>query len=527
MICCVLLLLASFPGTIYTFTLVKTKPSTTRLVLPLSPSATPIRGFTSKSIDARISSKTVTRCVGVTTTETATDIVKADPVNSSTFIPPIKQQGYAILVLLFLVTALCALDRVAMSVAILPMGAEFEYTESTKGLISSVFSIGYMVGLIPSGLLGTFSSPKNTLSWGVLLWSLAQMATPFAAYTSVPILLCSRFFMGVAEAVAIPTVQTFIARWVPDAQRSLVLGLVLSGLQVGNVAAYVASPMVLDNFNWNGLFLIYGATGFLWLLLWVPIAKDNPTSGEECVAEGCSVEQMEESRMMQSLAIGTDSIHAMFSGMKEKMDSVPWGEICASKEIRAIAVAHAVQNFGLYINLAWLPNYFHTKFDLSVGDSALSAVLPWIGGAVVGSASGYIADKLLQKGVDKTLIRKCAQTFANVVPGIALIGLSVANDLTSDQAVTFFVASVSSAAACVAGFGSSVQDVCRNPKLASTLYSITSVPAVLFGSMGVYLTGVVLDATDQSWDLVFRGTAAVYFLGAAYYASQYEAKKLF
>ncbi len=465
--------------------------------------------------------------MGVTTTETATDIVKAEPVNSNTFIPPIKQQGYAILVLLFLVTALCALDRVAMSVAILPMGAEFEYTESTKGLISSVFSLGYMVGLIPSGLLGTFSSPKNTLSWGVLLWSLAQMATPFAAYTSVPILLCSRFFMGVAEAVAIPTVQTFIARWVPDAQRSLVLGLVLSGLQVGNVAAYVASPMVLDNFNWNGLFLIYGATGFLWLFLWVPIAKDNPTSGEECVAEGCSVEQMEESRMMQSFAIGTDSIQAMFAGMKEKMDSVPWGEICASKEIRAIAVAHAVQNFGLYINLAWLPNYFHTKFDLSVGDSALSAVLPWIGGAVVGSASGYIADNLLQRGVDKTLIRKCAQTFANVVPGIALIGLSVANDLTSDQAVAFFVAACASAAACVAGFGSSVQDVCRNPKLASTLYSITSVPAVLFGSMGVYLTGVVLDATDQSWELVFRGTAAVYFLGAAYYASQYEAKKLF
>jgi hypothetical protein len=39
--------------------------------------------------------------------------------------------------------------------------------------------------------------------------------------------------------------------------------------------------------------------------------------------------------------------------------------------------------------------------------------------------------------------------------------------------------------------------------------------------------GVILDSTSQDWDVVFRGTACVYFLGAAYYASNYEARKLF
>jgi hypothetical protein len=167
-------------------------------------------------------------------------------------IPPIERKGFLILILLFLVVALCALDRVAMSVAILPMGAEFQYSDATKGLISSIFSLGYMVGLVPSGLLGTFSSPKSILAYGVLLWSLAQIVTPFAAYASIPVLLFSRFCMGMAEAVAIPTVQTFIARWVPEYQRSIVLGLVLSGLQIGNVCAYLASPTLLDAFNWNG-----------------------------------------------------------------------------------------------------------------------------------------------------------------------------------------------------------------------------------------------------------------------------------
>ena len=126
--------------------------------------------------------------VAVAAGVTATD---NDATTATAAIPPIRRQGYAILVLLFLVTALCALDRVAMSVAILPMSAEFQYTDSTKGLISSVFSLGYMMGLIPSGLLGTFSSPTATLAWGVLLWSLAQISTPFTAHISIPVLLVS------------------------------------------------------------------------------------------------------------------------------------------------------------------------------------------------------------------------------------------------------------------------------------------------------------------------------------------------
>lgn len=446
-----------------------------------------------------------------------------------TTIPPLESKGYVILTLLFLVSALCALDRVAMSVAILPMGDEFQYNASTRGLISSVFSLGYMVGLIPAGLLGSFSSPKKILAYGVLLWSVSQMATPFAAYVSIPVLLCSRFFMGVAEAVAIPTVQTFVARWVPEDQRSVALGAVLSGLQVGNVCAYVASPAILSSFDWNGLFEIYGAVGFLWVALWLPLAQDNP-SGMNVSGDSSISSVVESPAALGSAKDKDDSIESTIAvaleDVKGVLASVPWKEILASKEIRAIIVAHAVQNFGLYINLAWLPSYFSQKYQLGVADSSLSSVLPWIVAAAVGSGSGYLADSMLQRGVDKTLIRKVAQTFALVVPAVTLLKLSTATDLTSTDAIGYFTVACASAASCVAGFGSSVQDVCKNPKLVSTLYGITSAPAVLFGSLGVYLTGVVLDNT-KSWDLVFEGTALVYFIGALFYASQYEAKKLF
>lgn len=44
---------------------------------------------------------------------------------------------YTIMGLCFLVAIVCALDRVAMSVAIVPMGNVYDYSETTKGLVSA------------------------------------------------------------------------------------------------------------------------------------------------------------------------------------------------------------------------------------------------------------------------------------------------------------------------------------------------------------------------------------------------------
>ncbi|GAB5036511.1 anion transporter chloroplastic-like [Nannochloropsis oceanica] len=63
-------------------------------------------------------------------------------------IPP---DAWRILALSFLCMIICSLDRVAMSVAILPMSLEFGYSETTKGAISSTFSLGYMASMLPAG----------------------------------------------------------------------------------------------------------------------------------------------------------------------------------------------------------------------------------------------------------------------------------------------------------------------------------------------------------------------------------------
>jgi MFS transporter, ACS family, solute carrier family 17 (sodium-dependent inorganic phosphate cotransporter), other len=59
------------------------------------------------------------------------------------------------------------------------------------------------------------------------------------------------------------------------------------------------------------------------------------------------------------------------------------------------------------------------------------------------------------------------------------------------------------------------------------LYSLTSLPGVIFGSVGVYMTGQILDATHQDWSYVFSLNSFVDILGATAFVALYNSTKEF
>ena len=268
------------------------------------------------------------------------------------------------------------------------------------------------------------------------------------------------------------------------------------------------SPALLSTYNWDGLFEIYGALGLLWLSFWIPFAKDYPTGFGPSSSSTSS-----------SLASTSKDVIAPIKS------DVPWGQIMKSKEIIAISMAHCVQNFGLYITLAWLPTYYKTHFGLSTKDSSLNSVAPWVLGALFSFLAGTIADNLIEAGWERTFVRKLFQTIALIIPALAMSFLAFYPALDVFQTETCFAVACSGASFNVAGFGASVQDVCKSSKLISIVYSVTSAPAVVCGSLGVYGTGMLLDIYHD-WSLVFTIIAGVYVFGAFFYNSFYTARKI-
>ena len=80
--------------------------------------------------------------------------------------------------------------------------------------------------------------------------------------------------MGAAEAVATPTVQTLVGKYVDQKEKSKVVALLTSGLQAGTILAYLCTPKLIETTGeWRSVFEIYGALGIVWIAAWLSLTK--------------------------------------------------------------------------------------------------------------------------------------------------------------------------------------------------------------------------------------------------------------
>jgi ACS family sodium-dependent inorganic phosphate cotransporter len=468
-----------------------------------------------------------------------------------------------ILILCWFVALLSALDRVAMSVAILPISTEFHLTDTAKGSISSVFSVGYGLGIIPAGLLVSAVSPRIIMASGVVLWSLATFGTPIAAnliqmvqygdvmtnedmstsvvciaQNTLPLLLI-RSVMGAAESVVLPTIQRILANWVPASKKSLSVATVYSGFQIGTVCAYLLSPTVMEGFGWRGLFYIYGVVGALWLIPWWIFAKDGPESSTmktiEGKAENASYLVVEQRLVDNNGEEAVGVFGSQVTTWEEAADvfkDAPWKAMLTSKATWGMTIAHAANNWGLYNNLSWAPTFYAEQYGLNVKESAFLSVLPSIAGAIFGLIAGYAADKVIEgftedENVEKrTLVRKTFQGMALLGPAACLLTLAYHIPESPVTAQFLLTGAVGLQAFNSAGYSSAPQEKAGD-QWSGLLYSITSLPGVVFGSVGVYVTGQILDATNQNWSGVFGLNAAVDVVGGLAFIALYNSRKEF
>jgi ACS family sodium-dependent inorganic phosphate cotransporter len=70
------------------------------------------------------------------------------------------------------------MDHVNMSISILPMSREFNWSPTTVGLVQSSFFWGYLLTQIAGGIWVDKVGGKRVLGLGVVLWSISTILTP-------------------------------------------------------------------------------------------------------------------------------------------------------------------------------------------------------------------------------------------------------------------------------------------------------------------------------------------------------------
>ncbi|WOL13305.1 hypothetical protein Cni_G22075 [Canna indica] len=395
---------------------------------------------------------------------------------------------WVIVLLCFFSFLLCNMDRVNMSIAILPMAQEFNWNSATMGLIQSSFFWGYLLTQIVGGIWADKIGGKLVLGFGVIWWSMATILTPIAAKIGLPFLLVMRAFMGIGEGVAMPAMNNILSKWIPVSERSRSLALVYSGMYLGSVTGLAFSPILIHKFGWPSVFYAFGSLGSVWFALWQSKAYSSPKEDPKLSADE------------KKLILGG-------SVSKEPVSSIPWKLILSKAPVWALIISHFCHNWGTFILLTWMPTYYNQVLKFNLTESSLLCVLPWLTMAVFANIGGWIADTLVSKGISITNVRKIMQSIGFLGPAFFLTQLSHVR--TPALAVLCMACSQGSDAFSQSGLYSNHQDI--GPRYAGVLLGLSNTAGVLAGVFGTAVTGFILQR--GSWDDVFKVSVVLYIIG--------------
>jgi MFS family permease len=115
------------------------------------------------------------------------------------------------------------------------------------GLVGSMFFLGYMLTQYPGGRLGDRYGHREMIV--VSLVTAAVLTVVSGLVTGLVAFVAARVLTGLGEGVFYSNDRTLIINHTPQAQRTLGLGVVITGLSIGLTLGIILTPLLID---WGG-----------------------------------------------------------------------------------------------------------------------------------------------------------------------------------------------------------------------------------------------------------------------------------
>jgi MFS family permease len=312
------------------------------------------------------------------------------------------------------------LDRANIGFAKQALETSVGISESTYALGAGLFFISYSLCGFPSNLILHKIGAKIWISFLMVGWGLASMATMFVQGSTSFYLL--RLLLGVLEAGFFPGAILYLTYWFPNRVRGQILGLFYLGVPLALIFGGPLSGFLLEMHplgglqNWQWMFLVEGfmavALGFtaFWFL-------DNKPANAKWIPAG------EKLALMEALA----------NEEKERRSTGPAKLLPMLRDPRVLefVLIYGLIQMSVYGAIFYLPAevsaLMHKPAGLEVG---LVTAIPWI--------CALCAVYLLPKAADKwnnhrklaalaLFVAGCASfAFPTAGPRMGLVTLSIA-----------------------------------------------------------------------------------------------------
>jgi len=377
---------------------------------------------------------------------------------------------------LLFATMISYLDRQAFSFAGPVIKDELGLDNGQLGTLLSSFFLAYGAMHFFIGWFLDKFNIKKVYAIFVSLWSLAQALTAFPK--SFAGLYSCRFSLGIFEAAAQPGAARIISRLFEKKDRTLANGIMMSGGSLGAIIAPLVMVFFIHHTGWRTGFIVLGAVGILWALLWLLWFKAP-----------------------DSVLKGTQG------GVKIITHEDKWKVIFRNPKFWACMMGALFTIPIIHITGAWLPTYFVQTWNMKLDvDLAIYITLIYIGFDLSMICTGFIIRHLCNKGITPGKARKYVLVVAGLSMG--LIGF-ISKSPTPLVAVGFaFLLNIGRAA-----FGSIFlsfnQEI--SPARVGTIAGIMGGIGALSGTFFVFLIGQI--SKTDGFTLPFIIIASLAILG--------------
>jgi MFS transporter, ACS family, hexuronate transporter len=302
-------------------------------------------------------------------------------------IKKIGNYRWTVCALIFFATTINYLDRQVIGILKPMLESDLGIGEVQYANIVTVFQLCYGIAMLLAGRLIDKFGTKIGYTLSVLLWSIAAMGHALAK--GVLGFGFWRAMLGISESGNFPAANKTIAEWFPKKERALAIGIFNSGTNVGAIVAPIAVPAIVIAWGWQAAFLITGAIGFIWLVLWwlfyeLPEKKRNLAATELAYIKSDIDEQNESEK------------------------PVPWIQLLKFRQTWIFFIGKALTDPIWWFYLFWIPGWLSTVrgAGLDIKSFGLPLVVIYTSTTIGSVSGGLLSSFLINKGVTPYNARK-------------------------------------------------------------------------------------------------------------------------
>ena len=289
--------------------------------------------------------------------------------------------------LVFLATVINYIDRQTVSVLKTSISADLGLTNPEYAAIQNSFLIAYGVSQMVSGRIYDVVGTRVGFTISIVVWSIAAVA--HAAARSMTSFAFWRFVLGFGEAGNWPGAAKAIAEWFPARERALGMGIFNTGAAVGGALSPPLIAWLASSWGWRPTFVITGALGLGWLVLWLwlyRVPEKHPWLGD---AERAYI--LEGQRETDTFAAGWRP---------------GWLELLRYRQVWAVVIARFLTDPIWWLYVFWLPSYFQEARGFSLQQVGWSAWFPFLAGGLGALTGGWASGFLISRGWSLDRARK-------------------------------------------------------------------------------------------------------------------------